>query len=873
VSGIEFGGGPAEVGSSFGTYQLIANLGRGGMADVFLAVARGPAGFNKLIVIKRLRAELAEDTSFREMFLDEARLAARLNHPNVVHTYEVGETDGAYFIAMEYLEGQPLQNLDKASKAKGLPLPAEVATRIIADALAGLHYAHELRDYDGSPLGIVHRDVSPHNLFVTYDGQVKLVDFGIAKASSSSNETQAGVLKGKAAYMAPEQAKGARVDRRSDIFAMGIVLWELCVGQRLMLRESSIATIHRLLSEPIPRPSDVVPGFPLELDAIIMCALQHHPDDRYATASDMRGALSNWLATRPMAHDELEERMKRLFARARAEMEKRIQTCMQGNATETGALARITMTVRDGTETPSSHLSANRGAPSDASASRSMGASGASASSIGSAPPAEDAKTPPAKRSVARTLASLGGLGVLAVLGGAAVLSVVRKDAATGASGASAATSGTTSSATIPAPASEVLLRLHGSNTIGAELGPALAEAYLKAQGATEVARSRGLVGSDVTLVVGKRPGKPDAAIEVAAAGSQTAFEDLETKKCDIGMSSRPIKVTELERALKAGLGDLTGSGSEHVLGLDGIAAVVHPANPVRSLTTVQLRLLFDGEVTDWLKVGAPAGPVSILARDDRSGTFDTWKHLVMGDTPIVPTAKRFAESDKLSEAVAADPSAVGFIGLAYVKNARAVAVAEPGSSPLFPSRFTIASEDYALTRRLFLYTPARGATPAGLEFVTFALSPAGQKVVSDAGFVDLTIRLRDPEPCAGKCPARYLELSKKARRLSLDFRFRKGSTALDSRGERDVDRLLAFLKDRPSPHVYLLGFADGQADGTKKDEVSKARAHAVEEELAAHGVRAQGVLGFGSEMPVASNATEAGRDRNRRVEVWLANE
>ncbi len=205
------------------------------------------------------------------------------------------------------------------------------------------------------------------------------------------------------------------------------------------------------------------------------------------------------------------------------------------------------------------------------------------------------------------------------------------------------------------------------------------------------------------------------------------------------------------------------------------------------------------------------------------------------------------------------------------MKSARALAVSDADTPGLYPSRFTVASEDYPLTRRLYLYTPSKGASAASLEFVNFALSAPGQKVVNDAGFVDLTVRVRDPEPCPGHCPARYVEVGKKARRLSLDFRFRKGSTVLDSRGQRDVDRLLYFLHDRPSPHLYLLGFAD--VDGSKKEDLAKARAQAVDAELAAHGVHAQAVYGLGAEMPIASNATETGRDRNRRVEVWLGNE
>src|SRR4051794_26091703 len=193
--------------SLFGKYRLIAELGHGGMADVFLAVARGPIGFNKLLVVKRLKANLVDEPEYVAMLGDEARLAARLNHPNVVQTNEVGQEGDQYFIAMEYLDGQPLHRvLTRSEKKERMPLAMHL--RIVCDVLSGLHYAHELADFDGSPLNVVHRDVTPQNIFVTYDGQVKLVDFGIAKASGRDGETKTGIVKGKVTYMGPEHAMG-----------------------------------------------------------------------------------------------------------------------------------------------------------------------------------------------------------------------------------------------------------------------------------------------------------------------------------------------------------------------------------------------------------------------------------------------------------------------------------------------------------------------------------------------------------------------------------------------------------------------------------------------------------------------------------------
>ncbi len=316
--------------TAFGKYQLFASLGRGGMADVFLSVARGQMGFNKLAVIKRLRQALAEETAFRNMFLDEARLAARLSHPNIVHTYEVGEQNGVYFIAMEYLEGQSLNKVLKESLRRRELIEPEVSVRIVADALAGLGYAHELRDYDGRPLQIIHRDISPHNLFVTYDGHTKLVDFGIAKAALSSTETEVGVLKGKVAYMSPEQAMGQRIDARSDLFAMGIVLWELLAQQRLMTGESAANTLHKLMNEPIPRLSAVLPHVDPTLEMLVARALEKDPNHRWQSAADMRGALESWLASRsmPVRQEDVGRRMLSLFGPVREEVQRQIQKHM-----------------------------------------------------------------------------------------------------------------------------------------------------------------------------------------------------------------------------------------------------------------------------------------------------------------------------------------------------------------------------------------------------------------------------------------------------------------------------------------------------------------------------------------------------------------
>jgi serine/threonine protein kinase len=309
---------------ALGKYAPFARLGQGGMADVFLAVARGPVGFNKLAVVKRLRNP--DDVARLDMFLDEARLSARLSHPNIVNTYEVGEAKGQYFIAMEYLEGQPLQAIVSSKNRNAKPLDETSAAFIAMQSLKGLHYAHELTDYDGTPIGVVHRDVSPHNLFITYQGEVKLLDFGIAKAALNSTQTETGVLKGKIRYMAPEQIGERNVDRRADVYALGIVLWEMVAG-RPLYRGDVTSILTKIAMEDPPLLRSVRDDISPELEAIVGKALRRNLDERYPTADAMRVDLEVFLRGKQDGADAtLARMMNDLFAETRDAVRARIKT-------------------------------------------------------------------------------------------------------------------------------------------------------------------------------------------------------------------------------------------------------------------------------------------------------------------------------------------------------------------------------------------------------------------------------------------------------------------------------------------------------------------------------------------------------------------
>jgi serine/threonine protein kinase len=286
---------PGKSGGS--KYQILMELGRGGMGVVHLAMSRGPRGFTKLLVLKIMRRELVGDDELHRMFLEEARISARLAHPNIVQLYEVSDHEGSPTIVMEYLEGQPLSSIVVGAPAK-LPLPLHLY--ILSKTLAGLHAAHEQRDYDGSCLDLIHRDVSPHNIFVLFDGQVKVLDFGIAKAAGSEVETQTGLPKGKIRYMPPEQLMRDRMDRRADIFAVGVILWEALAGRRLWANREEGEITRALLARDIPAlPDDV--DIPPVLRTICARAMAPDPADRYATAEELQRDLERYLAGQPIA--------------------------------------------------------------------------------------------------------------------------------------------------------------------------------------------------------------------------------------------------------------------------------------------------------------------------------------------------------------------------------------------------------------------------------------------------------------------------------------------------------------------------------------------------------------------------------------------
>lgn len=316
-------GDEAVVGEPFGKYLLVGDIAVGGMAEVFLGVQQGLAGFLKVVVLKRVLPHYSTNEQFVRMFIDEARIAARLDHPNIVRTYEFGAFDGQYYTCMEYLPGEDVRGILRRLSHAKQRMPLHLAVGIVMQVCAGLHFAHQLTDTSGRPLNLVHRDINPANLIITYGGEVKVIDFGVAKTNTTATVT--GTIKGKIAYMPPEQVLARGVDQRSDIFSTGVVLWELLTGRRLFGRESDAATLYAIMNDPVPPPSRYRPDVPRELDQIVMRALSRTPADRFDTAEDMAAALERFGAHLPKFDARsLASLVENLFGSPRADAKRAI---------------------------------------------------------------------------------------------------------------------------------------------------------------------------------------------------------------------------------------------------------------------------------------------------------------------------------------------------------------------------------------------------------------------------------------------------------------------------------------------------------------------------------------------------------------------
>ena len=421
----------------------------------------------------------------------------------------------------------------------------------------------------------------------------------------------------------------------------------------------------------------------------------------------------------------------------------------------------------------------------------------------------------------------------------------------------------------LPVPEQGPALRIQGSNTIGAALGPALVKGLMEQQGLQAIHSEP--AGANEQRVIGTTRQGKSITIEVAAHGSSTGFAALKNATADLAASSRPIKDSELVELEP--LGDLKSPEAEQVIAIDGLAIILNLRNPLNTLDTEQLAQIFNGEISTWEALGGIGGPIEVYARDDQSGTYDTFKELVLRlrGKPLVASAKRYESSEQLSDAVSQNPQGIGFIGLPYVRQAKAVAIVDGDSQPMLPLNSLIATEDYPLSRRLFLYLPPSSHNPWAKALVAFAQSGKGQAIVAANGFIAQQVQAMAVEPRASM-PEDYQAIARDAQRLSVNFRFEEGSASLDNKARQDLRRVVAYLKghDKLDKQVTLVGFGDAKNDPQRAALLSKLRAMAVRRELVKNGVVLKEIRGFGAQMPVAANTADEGRIKNRRVEVWV---
>lgn len=413
-------------------------------------------------------------------------------------------------------------------------------------------------------------------------------------------------------------------------------------------------------------------------------------------------------------------------------------------------------------------------------------------------------------------------------------------------------------------------LRIQGSNTIGANLGPALVAAMMAEQGLHSIHSVPATPPNEHTLIGTNAQGQ-HIRIEVAAHGSGTGFSALKAGQADVVASSRPIKDRELVEL--ESLGDLKSPAAEHVIAIDGLAIILHPDNPLSQLNTEQLAKVFSGEINTWEMLGGIGGAVHLYARDEQSGTWEIFKERVLSRNgqPLSPNAHRFESSEQLSDAVSQDPQAIGFIGLPYIHQAKAVAIVDGASQPMLPLNSLIASEDYPLSRRLYFYLPPTRQKPLAKALINFTQSTQGQAIVAQNGFVAQSVHA-SVVVAGAHMPLEYQVLTKQAQRLSVNFRFEEGSASLDNKARQDLLRVVDYLKARNklNKQVTLVGFGDAKDNPERAELLSKLRAMTVRRELVKSGVVLREIRGYGAQMPVATNTEDEGRLKNRRVEVWV---
>ncbi|GAB4165340.1 MAG: hypothetical protein Fur0032_01960 [Terrimicrobiaceae bacterium] len=816
-------------------YQIRKHLGAGGNGDAYLA---WDTSLRREAVIKRVRMDEADGEGAKRIMEEAAKMAA-IKHPNIISIYDVSLSEGAPCIVMEHVQGGTLEKRVEERGPFSLPDFVELARQSL-DALVAAHES-----------GLIHRDIKPSNLMLSDlpSGafQVKVVDFGLAKfvdPALPSPQTVAidGSIHGSIHFISPEQLNGEPVGVRSDLYSLGGTLYFALTGAEPFRGETVAEIITAHLTGRFQPPGELRQDLTPALSEWLVTLLQRDPMQRFPGAMAALESLGAAAARDGIVHATQAIRVDRRSVSLPATPARPAAPEISGGGKEKrmlwpvfGGLVLIGVAVAG--------FFWGRVMPGSGVKEAAIAASAVGQPTSAATPEPTPLPTPEPTPVVVATPSPTPEAAPV-------VLAEAEK------------------ASEAPAPA-RVTFRATGSNTIGARLMPALVEAYLEKIGAKDIIR-RKVTEIETEVSFDGRYGGERQAVMVLAHGSSTSFEALLKEETEVGMSSRPVK--EKEREELAFLGDMYSPACEHVVGLDGLAVIVNPANPVSSLTVRQVADIFSGKIRDWSEVGGPAGPIHLYARDDVSGTFDSFKTMVLGEAPISPEAARFADSNELSDKVAVDTRGIGFIGLPYVRSSKALAISDEGTAPMIPSPFTVATEDYVLSRRLFFYTPAVPSHPWTGTFIEFVMSDEGQNIVEEVGFIPQRVDI-EKIPTAAGMPPEYASLAETySGRLSMTFRFLTGQAQLDAKGVRDLDRLVRFLA-RPENRrkaLVLVGFSDNSGTPETNIKLSQERADEVARQLGLRGVMVSRTAGFGQAMPLASNETEVGRKKNRRVEVWI---
>ncbi len=418
-------------------------------------------------------------------------------------------------------------------------------------------------------------------------------------------------------------------------------------------------------------------------------------------------------------------------------------------------------------------------------------------------------------------------------------------------------------------PAGETsLLRLHGSNTVGSKLAPDLVTDWLTHKG-YQVSEKKTSAPHEMQITA-RNPANDTLVVEIHTNGTPSAFVDLSKGQADIGMASRRIKSEEEIRLSR--LGPMAQAQCEYVVALDGIAIIVHPNSPVQKLSKRDVQRIYTGQVTDWSDLGYPAGRIEAFARNEDSGTQDTFNSLVLGSATLAPRVKRFNSSEDLANEVELKPNAIGFVGLTYSHTTKQIAISDDGTKAMWPLQFNVATEDYPLSRRLYFYLPKNNRNPLAQELAEYIVSNAGQQIAKHLGFISQEV-IAAKQTAPTEAPSEYKSLVQNAERLSLNIRFNPGSAKLDTKAVRDIGRVVDYMArpENKARKLMVLGFSDSkEAASYLSLSYSVNRADAVADYLLQAGVEAERVRGFGDTLPVADNVSDHGRNYNRRVELWI---